>query len=130
MCFLLHSLMHFYIAKLHFFTMDYYPKFLSFFNVCIIIVVAVAYICRTHNLICCNDFLDTMSTPSYNTCYCKHRCKLLFRNIKHTVNQTTVKVYVGTNTLVNLSFLCNNLRSQSFNHTIQVKIFSSALFSS
>ena len=32
--------MHFYIAKLHFFTMDYYPKFLSFFNVCIIIVDA------------------------------------------------------------------------------------------
>ena len=70
-----------------------------------------------------------MCAPAYNTCNGKHRCIKLQRQIQHAVNKSAVKIHIGTDTLIDLTFLCNNLWCKTLYCSIQLIILHSALFS-
>ena len=70
-----------------------------------------------------------MCTPSHNTCHCKDWCEQLLWNTKHAVNKSAVKIHIGTDTLIDLTLLCDNLWCKTLYCSIQLIILHSALFS-
>ena len=68
-----------------------------------------------------------MCAPACNSCSSEQRSVKLAGNIKHTVKQTTVKIDIGRNALIDFTLFADNLRGKSFNSLIKSEIFIVAL---
>ena len=61
-----------------------------------------------------DNFLDAMRTPDCNARNGEYRRIKLLRQVKHAVNKAAVKIDIGRNALVNLSFVGDHLRRKAF----------------
>ena len=85
------------------------------------------FICRTDNLARIEDFLKTMCAPSRNTCNCENWCKQLFGDSKHSIYETTVKVYVCADIFEKSPLFHDHSSCQTFYQFVKGKFFHHSL---
>ena len=85
----------------------------------ILSVLCYSHVSRTHDLIVVTDLFHAVSRPSCDSRDSEYRSEELYRKTEHLIYESTEKIYVRTDTLIDFSLFGDDLRRKPLDERVE-----------